>query len=148
MPKDYFERAAARGNERALIAETGWPSTPLIARMSNGTCYMVFDFDERDSAAYLERVLSDAKRIDMELVTWWSDRDLVTSKLMTECPCAFDSTWCTVLDIFRGPAVPGMPEAQFYGEVLLKAFGSMGLRDYTGKARAGHMSAWNAVRGM
>jgi hypothetical protein len=58
-------------------------------------------------------VLSDAKRIDMELVTWWSDRDLVTSKLMTECPCAFDNTWCTVLDSFRGPPVPGMPEAQF-----------------------------------
>jgi len=41
-----------------------------------------------------------------------------------------------------------MPEAQFYGEVLLKAFGSMGLRDYAGNPRAAHMNAWKAARGM
>jgi len=87
VPRDWFERAAARGNERPLIAETGWPSTPLSARMSNGACFKVFDFAEKDSAAYLVRVLADAKRIDVELVTWWSDRDLVTSQLMTDCPC-------------------------------------------------------------
>ena len=146
LPADWFARAPQRGAERALIAETGWLATPLTARGAGSTCTTVFSFSEADSAAYLSRVLSDAKRLDLELVTWWSDRDLVTSELMTDCPCDFDTTWCSVLDIFRGPAVPGMPNAQFYGEVLLKAFGSMGLRHYDGSPRTAHMAAWNAAR--
>jgi hypothetical protein len=65
---------------------------------------------------------------------------------MTQCPCSFDATWCAVLDVFRGQPVVGQPESQFYGEVLLKAFGSMGLRDYTGTPRKAHLTRWNASR--
>jgi hypothetical protein len=50
------------------------------------------------------------------------------------------------LDVFRGPVMMGTPEARFYNEVLLKAFGSMGLRRYDGTPRAGHLSAWTAAR--
>jgi hypothetical protein len=76
-------------------------------------------------------------------VTYWSDRDLVRSELMTDCPCKFDATWCTVLDIFRGQ---GSADAQFYGEVLLKAFGSMGLRHYDGTPKSAALDAWSAFR--
>jgi hypothetical protein len=55
---------------------------------------------------------------------------------MTDCPCDFDNTWCQVLEIFRGQDVPGTPESQFTGEVLLKAFGSLGLRHYDGTPKA------------
>jgi len=47
-------------------------------------------------------------------------------------PCTFDSTWCTVLDIFRGPATDAGPDTQLPGELSLKAFGVMGLRAYDG----------------
>jgi hypothetical protein len=59
----------------------------------------------------------------MDLVTWWSNRDLVVTELMAECPCDFDPTWCTIVDIFRGPASAG-PDVQFFGELALKAFGT------------------------
>jgi hypothetical protein len=142
VPADWFERGAKRANERPIIAETGWPSTQLVARQGN-TCLRVFSFGEDDTAAYVKRVLSDATRLQMELVTYWSDRDLVRSELMSDCPCKFDATWCSVLDIFRGQ---GSAEAQFYGEVLLKAFGSMGLRHYDGTAKAAALGSWSAFR--
>jgi hypothetical protein len=146
LPADWFSRAARRGDERVVIAETGWLSSALVARADDGSCPRVFSFAEDDSARYLARVLADAVDLDMDLVTWWSDRDLVRSELMTDCPCTFDATWCTVLDVFRGPAQPQTPNAQFLSEVLLKAFGTMGLRRYDGTPRAGHMLLWNAAR--
>jgi hypothetical protein len=64
---------------------------------------------------------------------------------MTDCPCDFDATWCTVLGVFRGPVVAGTPQARFYNEVLLKAFGTMGLRRYDGTPRAAHLAAWSSA---
>jgi hypothetical protein len=49
LPADWFERGPREAKERGLIAETGWPSTPLVARSSSG-CLQVFDFDEAQSA--------------------------------------------------------------------------------------------------
>jgi hypothetical protein len=146
LPADWFERGAKRGKEQPLIAETGWLATPLAAKLDAGTCTRVFEYDDAASEAYLRRVLGDAARLEMDLVTWWSDRDLVPIELMTNCPCDFDATWCSVLEVLRGPAVAGTPEARFYNEVLLKAFGTMGLRRYDGTPRAGHIAAWAAAR--
>jgi hypothetical protein len=146
LPADWFERAAARSNERGLIAETGWLATPLSAKLDNGTCRQVFDYADAASEAFLKRVLGDAARAKLELVTWWSDRDLVPTELMTDCPCEFEPTWCTVLDVFRGPPVAGVPEVRFLNEVLLKAFGTMGLRRYDGTPRAGHLAEWKKLR--
>jgi len=146
LPVDWFTRAAARGNEIPLIAETGWPSTPIVVRAKDGTCPMLFSFDEVASAAYLARVLGDAKAHGIELVTWWSDRDLLTEKIMTDCPCTFDATWCSVLDIFRGPPATDASDPQLFGELLLKVFGSMGLRNYDGTPKAMHQALWDAAR--
>jgi hypothetical protein len=146
LRRDWFERAPARGGERGLIAETGWLSTDLIAQ--NGTdCTTVVMSSEQQAADYLARVLSDAQRLPLELVTWWSNRDLVPAALMTNCPCDYSATWCSVVDQFRtaagGPLTPG---ADFLGEVLLKAFGTMGLRDYDGKPKPKLAKAWNDAR--
>jgi hypothetical protein len=144
LPADWFARGATRGGERPLIAETGWLSTNLVARSKTG-CQTVFTDDEATSAAYLTRVLADAERFDVDLLTWWSDRDLVVPELMTNCPCTFDATWCTVLDAFRGPPSDA-DDTQFFGEVLLKAFGSMGIRGYSGQPKTAHFAAWSAAR--
>jgi hypothetical protein len=146
VPADWFTRGASRASETALIAETGWLSTDLVVRAKDGTCPKIFAFDEKESAAYLARVLGDADSAGLDLVTWWSDRDLVVGELMTNCPCKFDATWCAVLDIFRGPASPGNPtDTQLLGELLLKAFGTMGLRNYDGTPKPGHLALWNAA---
>jgi hypothetical protein len=146
LPADWFSRGAARGSETPLVAETGWLSTDLVVRAKDGTCPTVFTFDEAESGRYLGRVLSDAEATGMDLVTWWSDRDLVVNDLMTNCPCSFDTTWCTVLDIFRGPASTGTVDTQLYGELLLKAFGTMGIRDYSGAPKPSHFALWSDVR--
>ncbi len=146
LPADWFKRGAARGGEIPLIAETGWPSTPIVVRAKDGKCLPYFSFDEATSAAYLARVLGDAKTQGLALVTWWSDRDLVVDKLMTDCPCSFDATWCSVLDIFRGPATAGTTDTQLLGELLLKVFGTMGIRHYDGTPKPMHYAQWTAAR--
>jgi len=147
LPADWFSRGPARGGEVGLIAETGWPSTDIVVEAKDGTCQTPFAFDEAASAAYLARVLADADAHDLELVTWWSDRDLVVTKLMTDCPCTFDPTWCSVLDLFRGPALPSTTlDSQLFGELLLKVFGTMGLRTYDGTAKKLHMELWDAAK--
>lgn len=146
LPADWFRRGPARNRERGLVAETGWPSTPIVVRAKDGSCPTYFSFDERISAAYLARLLEDAEHDELDFVTWWSDRDLVVETLMTECPCRFDATWCTVLDIFRGPASADGSDTQLFGELLLKVFGSMGLRRYDGTPKSMHFAQWSAVR--
>jgi len=146
LPQDWFTRGAARAGETPLIAETGWPSTDIVVRAKDGSCPTIFSFTEKESAAYLGRILGDADRAGIDLVTWWSDRDLVVKELMTACPCTFDTTWCTVLDIFRGPATTGGADTQLFNELLLKAFGTMGLRNYDGTPKLRHLALWNAAR--
>ncbi|HEX4334604.1 MAG TPA: hypothetical protein VH062_01750 [Polyangiaceae bacterium] len=146
LPPDWFTRGAARGGEKPLIAETGWLSTPLVAHARDGTCPSVFDETETTSAAYLSRVLDDADGKGLELVTWWSDRDLLLSSVMTDCPCHLDATWCTVEDIFRGPAQASGTDTQFFGELLMKAFGTMGLRLYDGTPKPMLYSLWERAR--
>jgi hypothetical protein len=147
VPPDWFTRGAARGAEQALIAETGWLSTPLIAKARDGTCPRVFDFTETRAASYLARVLADADRENLDLVTWWSDRDLLAESVMTDCPCHLDQTWCSVVDAFRGPATTSGTDTGLLGEVLMKAFGTMGVRLYDGTPKAELYSLWNAALG-
>jgi hypothetical protein len=143
---DHFARGPARGGERGLIAETGWLSTGLVAQ--NGLqCDTVIAASEADAAAYLERVLSDADRLPLELVTWWSNRDLLPAGLMTNCPCDYGPTWCEVVDVFRSAGGgPRTPDAEYFGEILLKAFGTMGLRDYDGQLKRSLAIPWEAAR--
>jgi hypothetical protein len=65
---------------------------------------------------------------------------------MGDCPCAFDTTWCAVLDIFRGPPSLLGPDTQAFGELLLKAFGTMGLRHYDGTWKTEHKRLWQAAK--
>jgi hypothetical protein len=104
LPIDWFTRGSSRNGERPLIAETGWNSSPIVVQSRAAGCVNVFTGTETDEAGYLGRVLDAAQASNIELVNWWSDRDLVVSQVMTDCPCAFDPTWCAVLNIFRGPA--------------------------------------------
>jgi hypothetical protein len=146
LPIDWFTRGASRGGERPLIAETGWNSASIVVKPRAGACTTIFTGSEPDEAAYLGRVLDAAVSGNIELVNWWSDRDLLDARLMTDCPCTFDTTWCAVLDIFRGPANDAGPDTQLLGELTLKAFGVMGLRDYAGAKKTNVYARWAAAR--
>lgn len=145
LPPDWFTRGAARAHERVLVAETGMDSTALIAKPRDQACLTVLTETESDEGAYLARLLSDAQTNHFDLVNWWSDRDLVVAPLMTACPCTFDTTWCAVLDAFRGPPTTSGPDTQLLGELALKVFGTMGLRHYDGSQKSFY-ATWDAAR--
>ena len=146
LPADWFTRAPRRGGERALIAEAGWLSTPLVAQASTGACFTALTSDETVAAAYLDRLLSDAQAAGMDLVTWIADRDLVVEPLMTDCGCHQSAEWCAVRDLFRGPPPTGGVDTQLEGELRMKAFGAMGLRTYEGVPKAAVYRRWQEAR--
>jgi hypothetical protein len=146
LPSDWFTRAADRGGERAIIAEAGWNSDPDVATL-NGTCNAAFSSDETEAATYLDLLLAAAKEHRIELVTWWSDRDMIPAKAMTECPCAFDTTWCATEQIVRSAAGTD-PLLQYLAEAQFKMWGTMGLRRYDGTAKPALMSRWNSARAL
>jgi hypothetical protein len=148
LPADWFTRGASRGGERALVAETGWNSSSVVAQLRSGACYTVFTDTEADEAAYLGRLLDSAQDAGMDLVNWWSNRDLVVADFMTDCPCTFDPTWCAVLAFARGPPTDGGTDTQFFGELLFKAFGTMGLRAYDGTLKPLVYARWQEARAL
>src|SRR5262249_56911772 len=89
-----------------------------------------------DQLAYFDRVVTGAKAGGADLVTWWSNRDVVPADFMTSCPCTFDATWCAIIAQTRAQA-GGDGLAQFYPEMSLKIFGTMGPRDHTRSPRPG-----------
>src|ERR1700760_4094616 len=102
LPADWFTRGAARANEVALIAETGTNDTPIAIDDPVNGCFTAVPGSDADAAAYLARVLGDGAAANMDLVNWWSDRDLLDATVMTDCPCTFDASWCGALALFRG----------------------------------------------
>jgi hypothetical protein len=151
LPSDWFSRGASRGNERALIAETGWNSSTITVQTSKGACVNVEPSTEADTAAYLQTVLAAAQSIPIDLVDWWDDRDLVVTQLMTSCACTFNVDWCGALRAFSGPpADGGAPDGSIdtyaEGELVLKAFGAMGLRDYAGDPKPTTFPIWSAAQ--
>lgn len=147
VPADWFTKGAARKNERALIAETGWNSTPLVAQAYDGQCQTFLNDSEIDALNWLNRVLGAAAATNMDLVTWVSNRDLVTTKFMADCPCRFDATWCGFRAFVRGDAgvVNGQDQALFT-DLFLKAFGAMGVRTYEGEKKLGMYPRWRAAK--
>lgn len=141
LPHDWFSRGADRGSEVGFVAETGWLSTVLSARRDDGSCPQVIISDEATAGAYLQRLLTDAERLDLAGITWWSQKDLLPSRLMDSCECGSDPQWCAIMDVFRAAGGTG-PEGAFFGEVLLKAFGSMGLHGYDGTEKPALLTPW------
>jgi hypothetical protein len=146
VPSDWFTRAASRGGERAIVAETGWITDPDVALLGT-TCATALTSDETEAAAYLDLLLAAAEAQGIELVTWWSDRDLMPLQAMTECPCAFDATWCAAEQIVRAAAGTD-PLLQFTAEAQFKMWGTMGLRRYAGTPKPVLMQRWSAARAL
>lgn len=146
IPADWFTRAASRGGERVIIAEAGWNSDPDVAAL-NGACTVALTSDETEATAYLDHLLGAAEEHGIELVTWWSDRDMIPARTMTECPCAFDATWCATEQIVRA-AAGSDPILQYLAEAQFKMWGTMGLRRYDGSPKPALMRRWTSARAL
>jgi hypothetical protein len=137
---DYLTRGADRGGERLLVAETGWDSRPLAATLGT-SCVTAKAFTEADTDAWLERVLAAADARQVDLVTWWSNRDLIPGALSDTC--TYDATWQPVVDVFRGG---GDDVSRFFGELGLKIFGTMGIRESDGTPKGAPFQRWKAAQ--
>jgi hypothetical protein len=144
LPPDWFTRAASRGGERAIVAETGWITDPDVALLGT-TCTAALTSDETGAAEYLDLLVAAAEAHGIELVTWWSDRDMMPVQAMTECPCAFDATWCAAEQLVRASAGTD-PLLQFTAEARFKMWGTMGLRRFDGTPKPVLMQRWSAAR--
>ena len=146
LPDDWFTRGAVRGGERLVIAETGWLATNAVGTL-NGACVTPIAEAPPDQLTYFDDLVRGATAGGADLITWWSNRDVEPTAFMTDCPCTFDQTWCGLIAATRAQAGSD-PTAQFYAELGLKIFGTMGLRDYDGNPRAAFFDRWRALRAM
>jgi hypothetical protein len=139
---DYLTRAADRAGGRLLVAETGWDSSPLAGTLA-GTCETPLAFSEADTDGWLARVLDAAESRQADLVTWWSNWDLIPAAVSVAC--SYDSTWQPVVDVFRSTGGSD-PLAQFLGELTLKVFGTMGIRDDHGTPKGAAFRRWKKAQ--
>ena len=151
LPADYFRRLRDRNpaEPAIVITETGWNSDDLVVG-TPGACSIPLPSTEQRASDYLDVVLSRADLDHMDMVTWWSDRDLIPQQVMATCyPVASPPTfsecgtdpWCPPVNIFR-EAFPGDPLA---GELLFKIFGTIGMRRYDGTAKPLVIQRWQTA---
>lgn len=150
LPVDYLSRVRNRNpsEPKMVVTETGWNSDNL-AIGAPGSCFPQFlHSDSSYQAAYMQFLIFHAYFDVFEAITWWSDRDLITTASMTTCypaaaapsfvECSGD-IWCLAVNGARQDA-NGWPPA--FSEVVFKAFGTMGLRQYDGTAKPSAITLW------
>lgn len=145
IPADYFTRGAARAEKRLLFAETGWNARSTAAQWG-ASCVWALQSCDAEQRAYLRRVLQEAEATNADLVTWFSNRDVLPESLTTSCPCHSEADWCSVVTAWRtlGPT----EDQKFLMELLLKVWGTMGVRDYDGKPRGSSWQLWSEALGL
>lgn len=82
----------------------------------------------------------------MDLVTYFSNRDLVPAALMGDCPCTFDRDWCAMVEFLRRQGTT--PREQAEAEMVLKGFGTMGIRRYDGSPKGAVFRRWQEARAL
>tara|TARA_R110002072_G_scaffold116551_4_gene247076 strand:+ start:3989 stop:5377 length:1389 start_codon:yes stop_codon:yes gene_type:complete len=157
LPADYFSRVLNfhPDEKRLSIVETGWNNASISAGDEN-TCFNDFPYsDETFSADYFEYVLNSAISNQFFLLTWFSSVDVLPKHVVGTCYVRTDSTdpendaclqdfWCQAMNQAKNTvSIPG--EAELFSEIVLKAFGTMGLKEYDGAARGLLLDRWREV---
>jgi hypothetical protein len=157
LPTDFFSRIRQQRptEPRIIVTETGWNSDDLRVG-TPAQCTTALASSEAAALDYLSQLLARAQADGIELVTWWSTRDLLPAAVMAACyptavatsvpPFAACDTdpWCPAVNVFRA-SDSANPTA---GEIVFKAFGTMGLRRYDGTPKAALLQRWEAARAM
>jgi hypothetical protein len=149
LPLDYLVRVMLRHPEEKLaIAETGWNVSP-ISIGDTDFCIQNFPYSEESWVRdYMGFVFASAHFGQFEFVNWWSMRDSMSAAAQDTCyvrdsipylACEGDP-WCTVMNFVKDYTFEnGTP---LFSELVQKAFGSFGLRTYSGAERPMLMPRW------
>jgi hypothetical protein len=146
VPIDYLQRTHTRhpSEKRIVVTETGWISQgPSFGTSSQ--CFGPMPFSAQPySEIYLEILLYNAYLGNFDMITWWSNRDLLPAQVVGSCfpetveECA-DEVWCSAIHTVRTLGFDGDPN---FDEFVFKAFSSMGLRDYGGSPKGTLAARW------
>jgi hypothetical protein len=147
LPEDYFHRVKIRHPEvaRLSIAETGWNSVSLAVG-DEDVCLDGFPYSEEMFVVdYFDFVVNAAHTQDFDLLNWFSFRDTLPAEVVSTCFPRVDGTdpdndaclgdfFCQAVNQAKNNVrIPG--QSDVFSEVVLKAFGAMGLKEYTGDSR-------------
>lgn len=142
-----------RAGEGLAIAETGAIATNVTVQLDQGSkhgCINLLRSDATRAAGWLSYL---AKLGGWGLLTWWSDADWLPASVESECfkdVCSFphgQAPFCQVLTEFRELYKTTGGEAnEWQGELVLKTFGTMGLRESDLTPRPELLEVWRKMR--
>lgn len=141
-PRETYARVQAATARKIWISETGYAAVKILESYPHaglGSCgaeriptAYANDFEQ---ANYLSWLLAEAQTRNMEAVIWWLERDYLDGAVAATCPCdPATSDTCVLTDLFFSAAGAD-------GELLMRFFGNMALRNYDGSPRPAH-AAW------
>jgi len=134
VPEEHFSGIAERVSEPLAIAETGYNSGSVIIETPHGSdnCVTYLTSSHDEQLGYLKFLLTEAKRLNMPFVIWWSIRDYLPKALEASCPCPEDlePMWCLAMNSF-----------DFETELMLRFFGHVGAIYNDGSEKEAH-SLW------
>lgn len=155
LPIDYLVRVLLRNpEEKLVIAETGWNSASIHLGDTE-SCFAGFPYSEESWVRdWMGFVFGSARYGQFEFVNWWSMRDAHLAESLSTCyvrnslpfaACAGDP-WCAVTNYIKDVTFEG--NSELFSELVLKAFGSFGLKTYDGVERPMLMDRWRAERAL
>lgn len=154
LPTDYFSRVRDRHPEekRLSISETGWNNVSLAVG-DEEVCLDGFPYSEGMFVVdYLDFVINSAHELEFDLLNWFSFRDTLPAEVVSTCYPRTDGTdiegdacmgdfFCQAVNQAKNVVdIPGQSEV--FSEVVLKAFGAMGLKEYDGDSRDMLFDPW------
>ncbi|MDF1562284.1 MAG: hypothetical protein P1V51_04525 [Deltaproteobacteria bacterium] len=149
LPADYLSAITSRVEAPLVIAATGWPAEEIRYALdaNTGPCVSHARGSAEAQAAYLEWIVAEADAHASDLLTWWSNRDLLPGGLAGACStipneydCGGEPGWCALVAASRN-VVDGWP-----GELALKTRANLGLRDHAGEPREPLAKAWRQLQ--
>ncbi len=149
LPSDYIVRVQIQHpSEQLAITETGWNSVSIFIG-DESLCYQGFPYsEERFAADYLDFVFASAHYGSFNFVNWWSFRDEMPESVLGTCyirdnsPFEFcnGDPWCMVINYMKD--VTYQQNSELFSELVLKAFGAMGLESNDGEPKPLLMNRW------
>lgn len=154
LPSDYFSRVRDRHPEekRISISETGWNNVSLAVG-DEEVCLDGFPYSESMFVVdYMDFVLNSAHELEFDLLNWFSFRDTMPAEVVSTCYPRTDGSdiendacmgdfFCQAVNQAKNVVdIPG--QADVFSEVVLKAFGAMGLKEYYGDSRDMLFDLW------
>ena len=151
-----------RVGESIAIAETGAIATNVTVQLDQGSnhgCITFLQSDAQLAAGWLQylaalpaRVTGGAGNMGWKLLTWWSDADWLPGSVEAACyktMCGFPhghAPYCQILTEFRELyKAQGGEQNEWQGEMTVKTFGTMGLREYDLSPRAELFRVWRGM---